>query len=137
MKTMVQHVLTMTGEFDYKKYLYLIVNRYNNFPHKSLGGETPAAVYFGNKKQKIKRILMKKMLTPVTFAKEILKEGAKVRIAKVKIFFFEKSSLRRWSNEKFLLKKVFITDHVTYKLNDLKGEEITRIFYCKELQTTI
>ena len=47
---------------------------------------------------------------------------------------FEKSSLRRWTNEKFLINKVFITDPVTYQLSDLKKETIKGIFYREELQ---
>ena len=35
---------------------------------------------------------------------------------------FEKSSLRRWTNETFLIKKSFITDPVTYELEDLHCE---------------
>lgn len=136
LKQMVQRVITMTGESDYKKYLPIILNRYNNSPHKSLGGETPAIIYSGKKKNKIARVLIRKMLTPVSFTTHLLKEGAKVRITKAKKIF-EKSSLRRWSNEKFIIKKVFITDPVTYELKDLKGEEITGIFYREELQATI
>ena len=46
----------------------------------------------------------------------------------------KKSSLRNWTNEIFLIKKVFITDPVTYELEDLQGEKIEGIFYREEIQ---
>jgi hypothetical protein len=60
---------------------------------------------------------------------------ARVRIARIKNNTFEKSSLRRWVKEIFIVVKVFITDPVTYKLKDTKGEDIEGIFYREELQT--
>ena len=47
---------------------------------------------------------------------------------------FEKSSLRNWTNEIFIIKKVFIADPVTYELEDLNQEKIEGIFYCEEIQ---
>jgi thioredoxin-related protein len=63
----------------------------------------------------------------------LLKQGDTVRIARIKNNIFEKSSLRRWVKEQFRVKKVFITDPVTYSLEDVKGEEIKGIFYREEL----
>ena len=57
------------------------------------------------------------MLTPITFTKNVLREGTRVRIARGEKIF-EKSSLRNWTNEIFLIKKVFISDPVTYELED-------------------
>jgi hypothetical protein len=37
--------------------------------------------------------------------------------------------------EIFIVVKVFITDPVTYRLKDTKGEDIEGIFYREELQT--
>ena len=65
----------------------------------------------------------------------MLKEGTHVRIARKEENIFEKSSLRRWTNETFLIKNVFITDPVTYELEDLHDEKIKGIFYREELQT--
>ena len=64
----------------------------------------------------------------------MLKEGTHVRIARKEENIFEKSSLR-WTNETFLIKNVFITDPVTYELEDLHDEKIKGIFYREELQT--
>jgi hypothetical protein len=64
----------------------------------------------------------------------LLRAGQIVRIARVKNSTFEKSSLRRWVKEIFIIDKVLITDPVTYKLKDKKNEKITGIFYREELQ---
>ena len=37
-------------------------------------------------------------------------------------------------NEKFQIKKVLITDPVTYEIEDEKGEQMEGIFYREELQ---
>lgn len=55
-------------------------------------------------------------------------------IAHIKNNIFEKSSLRRCVNEVFKVAKVFITDPVTYEVEDEKGEKIQGIFYLEELQ---
>ena len=65
--------------------------------------------------------------------KNVLQKGDIVRLARVKSHIFE-SSLRQWTNETFIVDKIYITDPVTYVLNDLKGEEIKGIFFHKALQ---
>jgi hypothetical protein len=50
------------------------------------------------------------------------------------VFVYSVSSLQRWVREKFRVEKVFITDPVTYKLHNEKGEKIQGIFYREELQ---
>ena len=52
LKTMVHRVLTMTGVFDYYSYLPIIIKRYNESPHSSLGGSSPYEVYHDSKKKK-------------------------------------------------------------------------------------
>jgi hypothetical protein len=76
---------------------------------------------------------LKSILNNSKPTRRLLKEGEVVRIARIKNNIFEKSSLRRWVKELFRIKKVFITDPVTYSLEDLKGEEIKGIFYRDEL----
>ena len=135
LKTMVRRVLTMTDNNRYVEYLPMILKRYNESPHKSLEGMTPKQIYRNKSKNTtMKSILLRRMLNPITFTKNILKQGATVRIARTKTNIFEKASLRRWTNEKFIIKKVFITDPVTYELNDLNGEKIQGTFYREELQ---
>ena len=61
--------------------------------------------------------------------------GDHVRISKYKNVF-SKGYLPNWSEEIFIINKVKNTVPWTYLINDLKGEEIKRIFYEKELQKT-
>ena len=135
LKTMVCRVLTVTQQFDYYTYFPIIIKRYNNSPHSSLDGFTPHDVYNkSTKEKKIKHLMLRKMMMPIIFTKNVIKEGTRVQIARKKESVFEKSSLRNWTNEIFKINKVFITDPVTYELEDLKGEKISGIFYREELQ---
>jgi len=61
--------------------------------------------------------------------------GDNVRITKKKTLF-EKGYAPRWTEEVFTVSKVQYTDPLTYKIKDLKGEEITGTFYEQELQHT-
>ena len=63
------------------------------------------------------------------------KVGDQVRISKYKNIF-AKGYMPNWSEEVFVIKKVKNTVPWTYVINDLNGEEITGIFYEKELQKT-
>ena len=49
---------------------------------------------------------------------------------------FEKGYTTRWTEEIFTIKKIRDTDPITYKLEDLQGEEIKGSFYEPELQKT-
>ena len=61
--------------------------------------------------------------------------GDKVRITKKKKDF-EKGYTARWTEEIFTIKEIRETNPITYKLEDLKGEEIKGTFYEPELQKT-
>ena len=61
--------------------------------------------------------------------------GDKVRITKKKEVF-EKGYTTRWTEEIFTIKEIRETNPITYKLEDLKGEEIEGTFYEPELQKT-
>ena len=63
------------------------------------------------------------------------KVGDRVRISKKKSTF-EKGYTTRWTREIFVIEQVLNTNPVTYKINDLKGEEIKGSFYEQELQIT-
>ena len=52
LKTMTRRVLTLTDSFDYYSIFPLIIKRYNNSPHSSLGGFTPYQIYREDKKEK-------------------------------------------------------------------------------------
>ena len=59
--------------------------------------------------------------------------GDEVRISRKKKVF-EKGYTTRWTNEIFTIKEIRETDPITYKLEDLEGEEIKGSFYAEELQ---
>ena len=61
--------------------------------------------------------------------------GDKVRITKKKKVF-EKGYTTRWTEEIFTIKEIRETNPITYKLEDLQGEEIEGTFYEPELQKT-
>ena len=61
--------------------------------------------------------------------------GDRVRISKKKAIF-EKGYTTRWTEEIFTITKILNTKPVTYKIADLKGEEIKGSFYEPELQKT-
>ena len=132
-KAMITRSLTTLNQgYNYIKNLQLIVERYNELPHRGIHNLTPIDVYKKGKTvddfHRLKSILNNSKAT-----RRLLKQGEVVCIARIKNNIFEKSSLRRWVKELFRIKKVFITDPVTYSLQDLKGEEIKGIFYRDEL----
>ena len=61
--------------------------------------------------------------------------GDEVRITKKKTVF-EKGYTTRWTEEIFTIKEIRETNPITYKLEDLQGEEIKGTFYEPELQKT-
>ena len=61
--------------------------------------------------------------------------GDEVRIIKKKKVF-EKGYTTRWTEEIFTIKEIQNTNPITYKLEDLQGEEIKGTFYEPELQKT-
>ena len=79
--------------------------------------------------------------TYVDFKKEVndkdpkFKVGYHVRISKYKNIF-AKGHTPNWFEEVFIVSKIRNTVSWTYVVNDLNGEEITGIFYEKELQKT-
>ncbi|CAB3976754.1 uncharacterized transposon-derived [Paramuricea clavata] len=136
-ETLKQSIMrSMTGLDQGHRYienLKLIIERYNESPHRGIYNLTPFDVYKRGKQPDTFRRL-KTLLNGNPTPVRLLKQGQHVRIARIKNNVFEKSSLRRWVKETFRIKKVYISDPVTYSLEDLRGEEISGIFYRRELQ---
>ena len=63
-----------------------------------------------------------------------LKVGDTVRISKCKRKTFDKGYTPNWTEEVFIISEIRPTDHITYKIKDLNGEEIEGTFYREELQ---
>ena len=101
------------------------VNKYNNTVYRTI---------------RMKPIVVKDN-TYVDSKKEVndknpkFKVGDHVRISNFKSIF-AKGYIPNWSGEGFVASKIKNTVPWTYVINDLNGEEITGIFYEKELQKT-
>ena len=63
----------------------------------------------------------------------MFKIGDRVRILKKKKTF-EKGFTPNWTEELFIVSDIKPTSPVTYKIKDLKGEDIKGSFYSQELQ---
>ena len=61
------------------------------------------------------------------------KIGDKVRISKYKRKVFDKGYTPNWTEEVFTVDKIQYTNPITYKLKDLRGEDIQGSFYEPEL----
>ena len=61
------------------------------------------------------------------------KIGDEVRISKYKRKVFDKGYTPNWSEEIFTVDKIQYTNPLTYKLKDLRGEDIQGSFYEPEL----
>ena len=123
---------------DYKTNRYIdvlpdLVEDYNNAVHSSTKF-TP--VEASKKKNELK---VWRNLYPDRYKTSRLNPkfsvGDEVRITKKKKAF-EKGYTTRWTNEIFTIKEIRETDPITYKLEDLEGEEIKGTFYTEELQKT-
>ena len=123
LKSKIYKYMTSISKNVYIDKLDDIVNEYNNTYHTTI---------------KMKLINVKDN-TYINTDKEINNKdpkfnvGDRVRISKYKNIF-AKGYTPNWSEEVFVIKKVKNTVPWTYVINDLKCEEITGIFYEKELQ---
>ena len=100
-----------------------MVNEYNNKYHNTI---------------KMKPVDVKSS-TYIDFSKEINDKYPKFKVADIARIskyknIFAKGCVPDWSEEVSVIKKVKNTVSWTYVISDLKGEEIIRIFYAKELQ---
>ena len=62
--------------------------------------------------------------------------GDTVRISKYKRKVFDKGYEANWTEEVFKITQILNTLPITYRLADLKGEEIEGSFYEEEMQKT-
>ena len=121
---------TVQGNTMYFDMLPKLVKQYNNTKHSSIKmtpveaskKKNESAVYFnlyGN---------MEKLSSKPKF-----KVGDKVRISKYKRKVFDNGYTPNWSEEVFAVDKIQYTNPITYKIKDLRGEEIKGSFYEPEL----
>ena len=121
-------------EGRYTNILDKIIDRYNDTPHRGIDFNKPSDIFRGN--FEISRIFKYKSyfdFKPFYKRGTILKEHDKVRVAKLKSKF-EKESTLKWTKEIFFVKKVCLTDPVTYVIADKNKETLSGVFYREELQ---
>ena len=109
-------------EGRYTTILDKIIEKYNETPHKGIGGNKPVDVF-----------KYKRYFEFYSFYKKgmILKEGQRVRVAQLKSRF-QKESTFKWSKEIFVIERVRSSDPVTYVIRDMNNE-ISGVFYREEL----
>lgn len=113
------------------------VDAYNNSPHSSLGGRTPASIDYANMSEVFHTLYPPpKHLVGEKSRDIVFKIGDHVRLIKTKRLF-DRGYNVQWTNEVFTIRKVeFTTDGSIrlYKVEDLTGEPILGYFYHYELQ---
>ena len=133
--TMKQHMykyFTANETFKYYDILNSLVKNYNNTVHSSIKMTPVFASKLENELTVYKNLYPEKSEKP---KKAKFKVGDRVRISKKK-GKFEKGYTTRWTREIFVIEKVLNTNPITYKIKDLKDEEIKGSFYEQELQIT-
>ena len=131
--TMKQHLFKYFTANETTKYydiLDKLVKDYNNTVHSSIKMTPVKASKLENELTVYKNLYPNEKTKKPKF-----KVGDRVRISKKK-GKFEKGYTTRWTREIFLIEKILNTNPVTYKIKDLKDEEIKGSFYEQELQLT-
>ena len=131
LKEKIAKYFTAHNTTEYYDVLDQIVNEYNNTFHNTIK-MTPIE---GSKKENESDIYERVFQDKSSNKKAKLKVGDRVRIPKYK-HKFKKGYERNWTSEIFVVDKVLDTNPITYKIKDLKGEEIIGSFYENELQKT-
>lgn len=127
----------------YVDVLQKLVDSYNNTPHQSLGGATPASVTKTNEDEmRYVQYLVRKKAKSVEVVKQKkkirqfykFKVGDIVRISQLKRVF-EKGYHENWTLEYFKISKRFRRENQDiYKLKDTLDDEVKGTFYRYELQ---
>lgn len=133
-RTMKEKMFKYFTEYSTSKYIDILddlVNKYNNTKHTS----TKFTPLEGSKKQNERQIYINLYADLEPMQKPKFKVGDMVRITKKKTTF-EKGYTTRWTEEIFKINHILTTQPPTYKLIDMKNEEIQGSFYEQELQKT-
>ena len=134
--TMKQRMFKYFTAHDTTKYYDILdelVSDYNNTVHSSIKMTPVEASKLENESTVYENLYPEKEEEKIKKPK--FKVGDRVRIAKLKSKF-EKGYTTRWRREIFVIEEVLNTDPVTYKVKDLKDEEVKGSFYEQELQHT-
>jgi len=119
---------SLNGNYKWVHIISKLVNQYNNTKHRTIK-RRPVDVNKKNANELLKTIYSHiKVLPPPKF-----KVGDSVRVSKFK-HLFEKGYTPNWTTEIFKIRKIQITNPVTYLLEDYTGQPIAGGFYEYELQ---
>ncbi|KAL9954950.1 hypothetical protein ACROYT_G042541 [Oculina patagonica] len=121
---------TVQGNTQYLDMLPKLIKEYNNTKHSSIKMSPTEA-----SKKKNEGIVYFNLYGDMeqVSSKPKFKVGDKVRISKYKRIVFDKGYTPNWSEEIFKINKIQYTNPITYKLKDLRDEEIQGSFYEPEL----
>ena len=121
---------TVQGNTMYLDMLPKILKQYNNTKHSSIK-MTPIEA----SKKKNEGLVYFNLYGDMETLKQKpkFKKGDKVRISKYKRNVFDKGYTPNWTEEVFTVDKIQYTNPITYKLKDLRGEDIQGSFYELEL----
>ena len=121
---------TVQGNTQYLDMLPKLVKEYNNTKHSSIK-MTPIEA---SKKRNEGTVYFNLYgdMGQVT-SKPKFKVGDKIRISKYKRNVFDKGYTPNWTEKLFIRDKIQYTNPITYKLKDLRGEDIQGSFYEPEL----
>ena len=125
---------TVQGNTQYLDMLPKLLKQYNNTKHSSIK-MTPVEASDKRNEGTVYFNLHGDMET--LKQKPKFKVGDKVRISKYKRNVFGKGYTPNWTEEVFTIDKIQYTNPITYKLKDLRGEDIQGSFYQPELLKAI
>ena len=128
LKNLMYKYFTAKNTLSYWRVLEKLVHTYNSRIHRAIG-IAPANVNRKNQK-KIYERLYGNVIPSISAS--AYKVGDRVRIAKYR-YTFTRGFTQTFTTEIFEIRKILPTKPLTYKLFDLKGEEIIGSFYAQEL----
>lgn len=131
LKNLLYKQFTIQGNHKWLEILGRLIKKYNKTVHSTIG-MAPDSVNKNNEKLILQKYLDRKSPKKVKIKYKI---GDPVRLSKYK-HLFEKSYTPNYSTEVFFIDKIQNTIPVTYKLKDLKGEDIAGGWYSHELLKT-
>lgn len=127
LKNMMWTEFSVNGNYQWITIIKMLVYKYNNTYHKTIK-KAPAKVNNSNEENLLSTVYKHIKATP----QPKYKIGDFVRISKYK-HLFEKGYTPNWSTEIFTIRKIQLTNPITYLLKDYEGNPIKGGFYEVEL----
>lgn len=127
LKSLMYKEFTARGSHDWISILPMLIRKYNNSIHRTIGTTPEQAITNPSV------VMLKKR--KITEKKIKFDVGDKVRIS-VQKGVFTKGYLPNWSTEIFTIVKINKTLPITYNLNDYSNKPIAGCFYTEEIQKT-